>query len=71
MRIPVLDRPGAFAEVTNLAGRLGVNLEDIEVAHSSEGDRGVMVLVVAATDAGAFEAGLHELGYKSSKTELA
>jgi prephenate dehydrogenase len=71
MRIPVLDRPGALAEVTNLAGRLGVNVEDIEVAHSSEGDRGVIVLVVAAADAGAYEAELHELGYKSSKTELA
>ena len=71
MRIPVLDRPGAFAEVTNLAGRLGINVEDIEVAHSSEGDRGVVVLVVAAADAGAYEAGLHELGYKSSKTDLA
>jgi prephenate dehydrogenase len=71
IRVPVLDRPGVFAEVTNLAGRLGVNVEDIEVAHSSEGDRGVMVLVVAAADAGAYEAGLHELGYKSSKTDLA
>jgi prephenate dehydrogenase len=71
IRIPVLDRPGAFNEVTNLAGRLGVNLIDIEVAHSSEGDHGVFVLVVAAAEAGAFEAGLHELGYKSSKTDLA
>ncbi|MDQ1508465.1 MAG: prephenate dehydrogenase [Actinomycetota bacterium] len=71
IRIPVPDRPGVFAEVSNLAGRLGVNVEDVEVAHSSEGDRGVMVLVVAAADAGAYEAGLHELGYKSSKTDLA
>jgi prephenate dehydrogenase len=71
IRIPVPDRPGVFAEVTQLASRLGVNLVDIEVAHSSEGDRGVAVLVVAAAEAGAFEAGLHELGYRSSKTDLA
>ncbi len=71
MRIPVADQPGAFAEVTNLAGRLGVNLVDFEVAHSSEGERGVVVLVVAAAEAPAFEAGLHELGYRSSKTDLA
>ena len=71
IRIPVQDRPGAWAEVANLAGRLGVNVEDFEVAHSSEGDRGVIVLVVAAAESGAFEAGLHELGYKSSKTDLA
>ena len=71
IRIPVQDRPGAWAEVANLAGRLGVNVEDFEVAHSSEGDRGVIVLVVAAAESSAFEAGLHELGYKSSKTDLA
>jgi prephenate dehydrogenase len=71
IRIPVPDRPGVFAEVTTLAGRLGVNVEDFEVAHSSEGDRGVIVLVVAAAEAGAFEAGLHDLGYRSSKTDLA
>jgi hypothetical protein len=30
-----------------------------------------MVLIVATTEAEAFEAGLHELGYTSSKTDLA
>ena len=71
LRIPVPDRPGVIAEVTHLAGRLGVNIADFEIAHSAEGGRGVIVLIVAAADAGAFEAGLHELGYTSSKTELA
>ena len=48
LRIPVPDRPGVLAEVTTLAGRLGVNVADVEIAHSPEGGRGVLVLVVAA-----------------------
>ena len=71
LRVPVPDRPGVIAEVTTLAGRLGVNVADFEIAHSLEGGRGVIVLVVAAIDADAFEAGLRDLGYHSSKTELA
>ena len=37
LRIPVPDRPGVIAEVTTLAGRLGVNIADFEIAHSLEG----------------------------------
>jgi prephenate dehydrogenase len=70
VRVPVPDRPGVLAEVTTLAGRLGVNLVDFEVAHSLEGAAGVAVLVVAAADAPAFEAGLHELGYHTSRTAV-
>ena len=57
-----------LAEVTTLAGRLGVNVVDLEIAHSKEGGGGVLVLIVAADDADAFEAGLHELGYRTSRT---
>jgi prephenate dehydrogenase len=71
LRVPVPDRPGVIAEVTTLAGRLGVNILDFEIAHSAEGGRGVIVLIVATTEAGAFEDGLHQLGYTSSKTDLA
>jgi prephenate dehydrogenase len=46
LRVPVPDRPGVLAEITTLAGDLGVNIYDIELAHSVEGDRGVLVLVV-------------------------
>jgi prephenate dehydrogenase len=60
----VPDRPGVIAEITTLAGRLGVNVFDLEIAHSIEGDRGVMVLMVAAgANADAFEVGLRDLGY--------
>lgn len=69
LRIPVPDRPGELAQITTLAGRLGVNVVDIEIPHSSEGG-GVVLLVVAAAQAGALEAGLHELGYRTSRTEL-
>jgi prephenate dehydrogenase len=71
LRIPVPDRPGVLAEVTTLAGRLGVNVVDVEIAHSLEGGRGVLVLVVAARKAGEYEAGLLELGYHVSRTDLA
>jgi len=70
VRVVVPDEPGAIAAVTTLAHRLGVNIFDLEVAHSKEGGRGVLVLTVAADSAGAYEAGLHELGYHSSRSEL-
>ena len=37
-----------LAEITTLAGDLGVNISDLEIAHSAEGERGVLVLVVDA-----------------------
>ena len=70
MRVPVPDRPGVLAEVTTLAGRLGVNVIDVEIAHSLEGGRGVLVLVVAAIDADEYERGLLDLGYHVSRTDL-
>lgn len=70
VRVPVPDRPGVIAEITTLAGRLGVNVSDLEIAHSLEGGAGVMVLVVPADGAPALEAGLAELGYHCSRTVL-
>ncbi len=46
VRVPVPDRPGVLAEITTLLGELDVNIEDLEIAHSAEGERGVLVLVV-------------------------
>jgi prephenate dehydrogenase len=63
VRVPVPDRPGVLSEVTTLAGELGVNIADLEIAHSSEGDRGVLILVVEAADTDALRDGLHEIGY--------
>ena len=57
LRIPVPDRPGVIAEVTTLAGGFGVNVADLEIAHSLEGRSGVLVLVVAERGLDAFEHG--------------
>ncbi len=70
LRIPVPDRPGVLAEVMTLAGRLGVNVADVEIAHSLEGAAGVLVMVIGAGDGDAYEAGLRELGYQSSRRDL-
>jgi prephenate dehydrogenase len=70
LRVVVPDRPGVLAEVTTLAGRLGVNVADLEIAHSKEGGEGVLVLIIAADDAAALEAGLHDLGYRTGRMEI-
>jgi len=70
VRLPVPDRQGVLAEVTTLAAELGVNLADVEIAHFSEGDRGVLILLVDAAPAEAFTAGLVERGYRPTATPL-
>jgi prephenate dehydrogenase len=70
VRIPVPDRPGVLAEVTTLAGSLGINIADLEIAHSIEGTGGVLVLVIAAGHADPFESALVKRGYHSSRTVL-
>ena len=52
-----------IAEVASIAQGLGVNIVDIEVAHSIEGESGVLVLVVPVAGADAFDAGLVAAGY--------
>jgi prephenate dehydrogenase len=63
LRVPVPDRPGVLAEVTTLASSLNVNIADLEIAHSMEGDAGVIVMIVAEAEVGAFETGLVGAGY--------
>jgi prephenate dehydrogenase len=64
LRLVVPDRPGVLAEVTSTAAELGVNIYDIEIAHSSEGPRGVLVLVVASGAAGDLVGRLRSKGYR-------
>jgi prephenate dehydrogenase len=70
LRVPIQDRPGALAQVTTLAAELGVNISDVEMAHSLEGRGGVLVLVVSARGADAFEEALVGHGYHVARTSL-
>ena len=70
VRIPVPDRPGVLAEVTTLAAELGVNTADIEIAHSAEGNRGVVIMLVEASNADLFRGGLMARGYRPSVQRL-
>ena len=70
VRVPIPDRPGVLAEVTTLAGELGVNIADIEIAHSAEGDRGVLLLVVDASDTDLLRGAFLARGYRPSVRHL-
>ena len=70
VRVPVPDRPGVLAEVTTLAGALDVNIADLEIAHSSEGDQGVLILLVDAAAAERLRTGLAEAGYRPAVQPL-
>ncbi len=70
VRVPVPDRPGALAEVTTRASALGVNIVDLEVAHSLEGDRGVIVLVADAVGGERLRADLAGRGYRPAVQSL-
>lgn len=70
LRVPVADRRGVLAEITTVAGELGISIADIEIAHSVEGGGGVLVLVVPLRSAAALETALQARGYHSSWTEL-
>jgi len=68
VRVTMPDIPGAIAALTTLAPE--VNIYDFEIAHSSEGGRGVAIMVVALDDQPAFAAKLKEAGYRSSMRKL-
>jgi prephenate dehydrogenase len=66
LRVPVPDRPGMIAEVTTLATQTGANVFDLEIAHSPEGRRGVLILLVEAEAVARLREGLARRGYRSS-----
>ncbi|HVC14338.1 MAG TPA: prephenate dehydrogenase/arogenate dehydrogenase family protein [Acidimicrobiales bacterium] len=66
VRVPVPDREGVLAELTSVAGDLGINIYDIEIAHSAEGPRGVLLLVVDAGDAGKLRDAVAARGYRAT-----
>ena len=70
VRVPVPDRPGVLAEITTLASDLGVNIADMEIAHSSEGQAGVVILLVEADLVERFRGGLLARGYRPAVRSL-
>ena len=64
VRIPVPDRPGVVADVAILAADLDVNIVDLEIAHSTEGPQGVLVLLIESAAVELFRGGLIARGYR-------
>jgi prephenate dehydrogenase len=70
LRVPVPDRQGVLAAFTSLAGDLGINIYDLELAHSAEGPRGVMTLVVDAAEAERLRKAVEDLGHHCTVNPL-
>jgi prephenate dehydrogenase len=70
LRVPVPDRSGVLAEFTGLAADLGVNIYDLDIAHSAEGPRGVLTLVVGADEADRLRAAIDERGHSCTVIPL-
>lgn len=68
VRVTMPDIPGAIAALTTLAPE--INIYDFEIAHSSEGGRGVAIMVVALDDHPAFANKLATAGHRSSMRKL-
>ncbi|MGI9118849.1 MAG: prephenate dehydrogenase/arogenate dehydrogenase family protein [Acidimicrobiales bacterium] len=70
LRVPVPDRPGVLAEITTLATERGVNIADLEIAHSGEGDAGIVILMVEAATVDRLSEALDQRGYHPSRRNL-
>jgi prephenate dehydrogenase len=70
LRIIIPDRPGALAEVTTLATDIDVNIANMEIAHSTEGDRGVLILIVESKELGRMADALLGRGYPVSHLQI-
>ena len=70
VRVRVFDRPGELARITSLTTDIGVNIYDLEIAHSVEGGQGVAILVVNAEAVDGLLEALREQGYAPSSRPL-
>ena len=70
IRVPIVDRKGALAEIMVLATELDVSIADIEIAHSVEGDEGVLLMLVEAAVGERFHAGLLAQGHRATVQAL-
>lgn len=51
LRVVIADRPGEIARLTAMASDIQANIVDLEIAHSPEGERGVLVMLLSSDDA--------------------
>jgi prephenate dehydrogenase len=70
VRVPVPDRLGVLTEVLVMVTELGISVVDLEIAHTVEGDRGVLLLVVDKLSAPTLLATLSMRGYKSTSVPV-
>jgi prephenate dehydrogenase len=70
LRIPVPDRHGVLAEITAVAADGGISIYDIEIAHSAEGPRGVLILVVDTAEADRLRDTIAAKGYPCHAEKL-
>lgn len=68
--VPMPDRPGEIATIATLASELDVNIYDLEITHSGEGRRGVMMMVVAREQCERLMGGLMARGYRPTSSDL-
>jgi prephenate dehydrogenase len=64
LRVLIADRPGSLARVTMTASEMLVNIYDIEIAHSLEGNRGTLLLAVDALQAERFMSALRAIDFE-------
>ena len=70
LRIPVPDRAGVLAEITSLAAEAGIGIYDIEIAHSAEGPRGVLILIVDGAEGDTLAVAVESKGYRCQVAQL-
>jgi prephenate dehydrogenase len=70
LRVPVPDRPGVLAEVTAIASEANLNIYDLEIAHSQEGNSGVLIMVLDQHGAHTLAARLEARGLRTSVEAL-
>ena len=70
VRTAIRDQKGELARITTLAADLDVNIYDLEIAHSAEGPRGVVLALVDSEVAEQFAQGLSGAGYRPSLNPL-
>ena len=70
VRVPVPNREGVIAEVATLASELGVNIEALETADSTEYERGLIVMVVDVAGGHRLRDGLVAKGYRPTIRDL-